>query len=146
VILAPVPAALSRSTVAAECGRTAGVALASAPAIQLAKGVLGSMIIQKLVLIAALSIPAALFSGKMLIARGSSAPRDEAQRPAEPGAEPQPARIPPRLDRRIAANDPAGRALSQALTAATATADPYYFTFALIRLAKVRYAAGDRDG
>ena len=40
-------------------------------------------------------------------------------------------------------NDPVRLALE--LPAATAAADPYYMTFALIRLAKAQHAAGDVD-
>jgi RNA polymerase sigma factor (sigma-70 family) len=145
VTLATVPSTLTRAAVAAACGPAAGVAMASARASQFAKGAIDSMIIQELGRIAALSIPAALVAGTVLIARGSASTGGEPRPRAEAQAAP-PAAVSPRPEGRIAADDAAGRALQQALTAGTAMADPYYFTFALIRLAKSRNAVGDREG
>jgi RNA polymerase sigma factor (sigma-70 family) len=145
--LAPVPAALSRMTVAVACRTAAGAAAASARVSLLAKGVLKAMFLRKLTLAAVLSIPAVLVAGTVLIAHGSPGPRDEpgpkadarvGQTPADP-VNRQPVG-------KIGGDDPASVALRDALPAAATTADPYYFTFALIRLAKARNASGDREG
>ena len=144
----PVPAALSRMTVAFACSTLIGAATVPVRVALLAEGVLRVMFLRKLTLTAVLlTVPAALLGGTVLIARGSSGPGDgpgpEAQSPAvqAPAA---PVDRPP--VGKIGGDDPAGRALRDVLPVAVKTADPYSFTFALIRLARARNASGDREG
>ena len=109
----------------------------------LAEEVLRAMLIGKIKFLVGMIVLATV-----LVARNAMRPRDEPQakpgsRAAEPRAEqltkPEAKAAEPRAD------DPVKRALKDALPAATATADPYLFTFALIGLAKAQNASGDHD-
>ena len=143
---APVPPALARMTVAAACRSSAGAAVASARVSLLAKGVVKTMVLQKLGLAAALMMSAALGGGAVMLARGSSGTVDEPRPEAEARAGQAPAAVRPDGAKAVPRDDPASRALEAALPAAAKSADPYDFTFALIRLARARDASGDRDG
>ncbi len=95
------------------------------------------MILRKLGLVAALAIPVAVTGGigaRLLAGQGSPGPDDEA-RVVQPS--------PRDAGKTLPRDDPAGRALEATLPGAAKTADPYNFTFALIRLAKARHASGD---
>src|SRR5262249_30648824 len=93
-----------------------------------------------------LTVPAALTAEALLVAGRASGIPDEPGPQAEARIVQPPAAAPRPLEVRIGGNDPASVALRDTLPAATGAADPYYFTFALIRLAKARHASGDRDG
>jgi len=96
----------------------------------LAQGVIGSMQMLRIKLLAVCVMTAALGTGAVMASRGPIARADE------PGTQAKPASAPPESAVRLA--------LKQALPAAIETADPYRMTFVLIRLARAQNSAGDR--
>ncbi len=143
---APVPPALAKMTVAAACRSSAGAALVSARVSLLAKGVVKMMLFKKLGLAAAVLLPAVLAGGTVMFAHGLSGTGDPPRQGAEARTEQAPAAVRPADAKSVPRDDPASRALEAALPDAAKSADPYYFTFALIRLARARNASGDREG
>lgn len=119
---------LLRATVSS----AAGAAVASVRAVSLAEGVLRMMVLHKLRVGVALLLPVMFTAGALVFAWASSGTGGEP--PAKAGAEASPPGVAVQV--RLA--------LDGALAGATGTADPYTFTFALIRLAKAQIASGDR--
>ncbi|MFI5459123.1 MAG: RNA polymerase sigma factor, partial [Isosphaerales bacterium] len=108
-----------------------------------AEEVLRAMLIGKIKILVGMILLATV-----LVARGATGPRDEPQaKPEASAAEPHAKRLtkPEAKAAEPRDDDPVKRALKDALPAATAAADPYLFTFALIGLAKAQHASGDRD-
>lgn len=145
----PVSAALARSTVSAAFRPVPRIAMAAGRAALLAQGVTRMMMLRKLGLVASVMLP--LTTGGVMGVRilGIDASPGPAIIPPQPPAdrvaqEPSPA--PPAIEKAATGDDPASRALASALPEAMKSADPYYFSFALIRLANARHAAGDRAG
>ncbi len=133
----PVPPELWKATLLSVTQASA----TPARVVSLAKGVLVSMCLLRISLIAICCLSAALGIGTVLVAQGALAPIDEPEKKTAIGVStekpPAPAvELPQYVTVRLA--------LKQVLPDATASADPYLMTFALIRLAKAQNAMGDR--
>ncbi len=143
----PVSATLLRATVSAAFRPVAGPVMAAGRAAFLAHGVTRMMTLRRLGLAAAVMLPLAAGGAmgvRVLLAPGSSGPEKLPPPPALVVQEPPPAATAP--EKAVTGEDPTSRALASALPEAMKSADPYYFTFALIRLANAKHAAGDRAG
>jgi RNA polymerase sigma factor (sigma-70 family) len=143
---AQVPSGLLKTTVTSALGCAAGASVASARVVSLADGAIKLMSLQKLKIAVLVSLPLAIAAGSLAMAYGLSAPRDEPRGQAQgSGGKPSARPVSATLDAPVATPDAVALALKDALPAATAAADPYAFTFVLIRLAKAQHASGDRE-
>ncbi len=145
----PISAALARATVSAAFRPVVRPIMAAGRAAMLARGVARTMALRKLGLAAAVMMPLAAGGAmgvRMLGVDASPGPAIAPPQPPAAAAVQQPAPTAPAVEKAVTGSDPASRALASALPEAMKSADPYYFTFALIRLANARHAAGDRAG
>ncbi len=129
-----------------DCWDSRSTSVASARVVWLAEGVFKLMFLQKLRIAAFLSLLFATTAVALVMASGPSMPRDEPPgHPQAPSGKPSSAPVNPAQAGASATADPVALALKNVLPTATASADPYTFTFALIRLAKAQHASGDHE-
>ncbi|MHB1560872.1 MAG: sigma-70 family RNA polymerase sigma factor [Isosphaeraceae bacterium] len=145
----PVSATLLRATVSAAFRPVPRIAMAAGRGALLAQGVTRMMMLRKLGLAASVMLPLAIggvMGVRMLGIDASPGPEIAPSQPRMARVAQQPPQAARTVDKVVIGDDPTSRALASILPEAMKSADPYYFTFALIRLANARHAAGDRAG
>jgi RNA polymerase sigma factor (sigma-70 family) len=143
------PGAIGQSAAAPVPGKLAGATslLVTRPVaapvhvISLAEGVMKAMVFQRLAIVVASALVMSFAAGTLVAVRGTSATpaTPQAVKNATENSSPKQTALTPTymIYRQL---------VEEALPAATAAADPYFFTFALIDLAKAQHALGDLDG
>ncbi len=126
VTAAVVPQGLSAVTVSSALQFAAGASVVSSRVSTLTEGVLKMMFLRKIAIAAVFSLSMMLAAGTSLIAWTAAGPPGQPRAKVEANVE-----RPPVVD-------PVSLALKEVLPDATASADPYTMTLALIRLARRR--------